>query len=232
MFRHPLFGLEQNVRQNVNFSREYCYIHTKTLPKKKAQVELINSMYTESEAATEPQTPEVWGHCVTHSAPMWIEGVTAMPQWPPTAPACPCPERGGRAPWEGGGAAEGCQGQREAGGALHAQSPGGDGGAFREASYSPTAPAAATAHPATAAAAAEPGCPAEPHLVGEAFHCFQAPRGNRTSGLNSIILHANAMVGGKGRGPIRNEPFQHHTAAIVKEHPQGQKLKLQSEILL
>lgn len=79
-------------------------------------------------------------------------------------------ERGRRTPREGGGAPEGSQGQREAGGPLHPQSAGGDGGPLREAAHGPAAPAAAAPH---AAAAAEPGLSAEPHVVGEALHCFQ-----------------------------------------------------------
>jgi len=51
-------------------------------------------------------------------------------------------ERGGRAPWEGGGAAEGGAGLGEAGSALHAQGAGGDGGALREDEERPAPPAA------------------------------------------------------------------------------------------
>lgn len=85
-------------------------------------------------------------------------------------------ERRGRTPREGGGAPEGSQGQREASGPLHPQSAGGDGGSLREATHGPAAPAAAAPH----AAAAEPELSAEPHVVGEALHCFQgAERGGR-----------------------------------------------------
>lgn len=79
-------------------------------------------------------------------------------------------ERRRRTPREGSGAPEGSQGQREAGGPLHPQSAGGDGGSLREAAHSPAAPAAAAPH---AAAAAEPGLSAEPHVVGETLYCFQ-----------------------------------------------------------
>lgn len=78
----------------------------------------------------------------------------------------------GRAPRESGGATEGSQGQREAGGSLHPQSAGGDGGPLREAAYGPAASAAAAPH-AAAAATAESGLSAEPHVVGEALHCFK-----------------------------------------------------------
>uniref|UniRef100_G3Q966 Lin-7 homolog A (C. elegans) n=1 Tax=Gasterosteus aculeatus aculeatus TaxID=481459 RepID=G3Q966_GASAC len=90
-------------------------------------------------------------------------------------------ECGGRAPRESGGAAEGGQGQREAGGALHPQSAGGDGGPLREAAYGPAAPAAADPH--AAAAAAERGLSAEPHVVG----CSRRRRSEGKSGSLKTI---------------------------------------------
>lgn len=97
-------------------------------------------------------------------------------------------ERRRGTPREGGGAPEGCQGQREAGGPLHPQGSGGDGGSLREAAHGPAAPAAAAAH----AAAAEPELPAEPHVVGEALRCFQG------AGAASLT-HASGVEGGSGR---------------------------------
>lgn len=77
-------------------------------------------------------------------------------------------ECGRRAPREGGGAAEGGQGQREAGGALHSQGAGGDGGSFRKAENSPAPATAAAAHSAAAAAA---NYTAKPYVVGERIQC-------------------------------------------------------------
>lgn len=80
-------------------------------------------------------------------------------------------ERRRRASWESSGALEGSQGQRQVGGTLHPQSAGGNGGSLREAPYGPTASAAAA--PDAATAATEPELSTEPHVVGEALHCFK-----------------------------------------------------------
>lgn len=102
-------------------------------------------------------------------------------------------ERRRRTPREGGGAPEGSQGQREAGGPLHPQSAGGDGGSLREAAHSPAAPTAAAPH---AAAAAEPGLSAEPHVVGETLYCFQG-----VERVASLAL-ASSSLQRKVRGPL------------------------------